>query len=198
MLGRLESGPTAGDGRNGTPRLPHPDVGRPLPQPQELQETSQPAWLGVFHTRHLANTLPAVPIRRAISDDVPVLRALWAESSDETTFTPYPGSPFSESLVTDHLAFLAEEAGAATGCVYAALPSEHYGFVFGLYVRPAARRHGLAQGLMRAVAEALRDEGRRYVVLSVETPNEAARSLYEQLGFVDVARTLRTDVDQLL
>jgi ribosomal protein S18 acetylase RimI-like enzyme len=139
-----------------------------------------------------------VLIRRAIPDDVPALRALWSEFSNEATFTPYPGSPFSESLVTEHLAFVAEEAGEAVGCVYAALPSEHYGFVFGLYVRPAARRRGLAQSLMRTVAEALRDEGRRYVVLSVDTPNEAARSLYEQLGFVDAASTLRIDVAELL
>ena len=152
----------------------------------------------MFHTRHLAHTLLVVPIRRAIPDDVAVLRALWAESTDETTFTPYPGLAFADSLVTEHLAFLSEEAGDAVGCVYGALPSEHYGFVFGLYVRPSARRHGLARDLMRAVAEALRDEGRQYVVLSVDTPNDAARALYEQLGFVDMARTLRADVDQLL
>lgn len=198
MLGRLESGPAAGRGRNGTAWLADADVGRLLPQLEKLEETREGAWLGVFHTRHLAHTLALVPIRRAIPDDLPALRALWAESTDETTFTPYPGPAFSETLVTEHLAFLAEEAGAATGCVYAALPSEHFGFVFGLYVRPAARRRGLARSLMRTVAEALRDEGRQYVVLSVDTPNEAARSLYEELGFVDAASTLRADVDRLL
>ena len=137
-------------------------------------------------------------IRRATLDDGPALNTLWTEFCAEATFTPYPGPAFSDSLVTEHLAFLAEEAEDMIGCVYAALPSEHYGFVFGLYVRPAARRHGLAQNLMRAVTETIRDEGRRYVVLSVDTPNDAARSLYEQLGFIDVARTLRADVDELL
>ena len=198
MVGRLEGGAAPGRGRNGTPGLPHTDVGRLLPQPEELQQTSERARLCVFHVRHLAHTLAAVPIRRAIPDDVPALRTLWTASTDETTFTPYPGSAFSESLVTEHLAFLAKEAGDAVGCVYAALPSEHFGFVFGLYVRPPARRRALAQSLMRAVAEAVRGEGRRYVVLSVDTPNEAARSLYEQLGFVDAARTLRADIDELL
>ena len=72
-------------------------------------------------------------------------------------------------------------------CVYVNLASESFGFVFGLYVRPEARRRGIARALMRAVAEALRDEGREYVVLSVDTPNDAARALYE--GLRPVSRT---------
>jgi ribosomal protein S18 acetylase RimI-like enzyme len=51
---------------------------------------------------------------------------------------------------------------------------------------------------MRSIAAVLRDEGRRYVVLGVDTPNESARAFYEQLGFVDAARTLRADVEDLL
>ena len=50
---------------------------------------------------------------------------------------------------------------------------------------------------MRAVAAILREQGRRYVVLNVDTPNEPARAFYERLGFVDAARTLRADVDDL-
>lgn len=51
---------------------------------------------------------------------------------------------------------------------------------------------------MRAVAETPREEGRRYIVLTVDTPNAAARALYDRLGFVDAARTLRLDVDDPL
>jgi ribosomal protein S18 acetylase RimI-like enzyme len=51
---------------------------------------------------------------------------------------------------------------------------------------------------MRAVADLLRAEGRRYVVLNVDTPNEGARVFYERLGFADAARTLRVEVDRLL
>jgi ribosomal protein S18 acetylase RimI-like enzyme len=137
-------------------------------------------------------------IRRALLDDEDAMRALWTEFTAETTYTPYPGSEFSASLLTDQLAFIAEGSDAPVGCVFAAMPSDHFGFVFGLYVRPNARRHGLAQHLMRTVAQALRDEGRQYVVLSVDTPNAAARSLYGKLGFVDAARTLRADIDDLL
>jgi len=73
-----------------------------------------------------------------------------------------------------------------------------FGFVFGLYVVPDARRRGIARALMREVARLLADEGRGYVVLSVDTPNEQARSLYERLGFEDAARVLRVEVARLL
>ena len=62
---------------------------------------------------------------------------------------------------------------------------------------PEARRRGVAEALVRAAALILRDEGRPYLVLGVDTPNEAARALYAKLGFVDQARTLRADVDRL-
>lgn len=126
------------------------------------------------------------------------MRSLWDQFTAETSYAPYPAPAFSPSLLTDLLAFIAEEDGTAVGSVYAATPSAHHGFVFGLYVVPAARRRGLAHELMRAVVEALRDEGRSYVELNVDTPNTAAHALYEELGFRDAARILRADVSDLL
>ena len=119
-------------------------------------------------------------------------------SSEETAYTPYPGAAFDETFLQQFVALVAEDAGEPAGCVYANLASETFGFVFGLYVRPEARRRGIARALMRAVAEALRDEGREYVVLSVDTPNDAARGLYDGLGFTDAARTLRARTADLL
>jgi ribosomal protein S18 acetylase RimI-like enzyme len=138
-----------------------------------------------------------VDIRRATIADEAVMRALWDEFTEDATYTPYPGSPFSASLLVDQIAFLAESDGAPAGCVYAN-PSDHFGFVFGLYVRPEYRGQGHARELMRTVAEALRRDGKQYIVLNVDTPNAAARSLYEKLGFVDAARTLRVDIGTLL
>jgi ribosomal protein S18 acetylase RimI-like enzyme len=137
-------------------------------------------------------------IRRATEADVDTMRRLWDEFTAEGTFTPYPGNAFEPALVTDHVALVAEEEGEAVGTVYANVSSPHFGYVFGLYTRPAARRQGVARALMRSIAAVLRDQGRRYVVLSVDTPNESARAFYEQLGFVDAARTLRADVEDLL
>jgi ribosomal protein S18 acetylase RimI-like enzyme len=137
-------------------------------------------------------------IRRATEADVDTMRRLWDEFTAEATFTPYPGNAFQPALLTDHIALVAEEKGEALGTVYANVSSPHFGYVFGLYTRPAARRRGVARALMRSIAAVLRDQGRGYVVLSVDTPNESAREFYARLGFVDAARTLRTDVEDLL
>ena len=137
-------------------------------------------------------------IRRATAGDLSVMRRLWDEFTAEATFTPYPGSPFEPSLVTKHIALIAEEGDRVIGTVYANTTSPDFGYVFGLYTRPEARRRGVAQALMRAIASALRGQGRRYLVLSVDTPNEKARALYDRLGFEDAARMLRVEVDALI
>jgi ribosomal protein S18 acetylase RimI-like enzyme len=137
-------------------------------------------------------------IRRATEADTDVMRRLWDEFTAEAHYTPYPSSPFEPALLTDHVALVAEDDGEAVGTLYANVSSPHFGFVFGVYVQPAARRRGVARALMRAIAELLREQGREHVVLSVDTPNDGAREFYERLGFVDAARTLRLDVDRLL
>jgi GNAT superfamily N-acetyltransferase len=139
-----------------------------------------------------------VNVRRAGSGDVDLARALWERFVEETAYTPYPPAPFEPTLVTDHLALVAEEDGQAVGIVYANLTSPGFGFVFGLYVEPASRRRGVATALMREVASAIGEDGREHVVLSVDTENAAARALYARLGFVDAARTLRSDVSGLM
>jgi len=48
-------------------------------------------------------------IRRATEADLTVMRRLWNEFTAEATFTPYPGSAFEPSLVTKHIALVAEE-----------------------------------------------------------------------------------------
>ena len=137
-------------------------------------------------------------IRRATEADLETMRRLWDEFTAEATFTPYPSNAFEPALLTDHVALVAEEDGEPVGTVYANVSSPHFGYVFGLYTRPMARRQGIGRALMRSIAAVLRDEGRGYVVLSVDTPNEDARRFYERLGFVDAARTLRADVEDLL
>jgi ribosomal protein S18 acetylase RimI-like enzyme len=137
-------------------------------------------------------------IRRATEADTEVMRELWNDFSAEAHYTPYPSSPFEPALLTDHIALVAEDHAEAVGTVYANVSSPHFGFVFGLYTRPDARRRGIAKALMRAVAATLQEQGREHIVLSVDTPNEGAREFYERLGFVDAARTLRLDVQSLL
>ncbi len=77
-------------------------------------------------------------------------------------------------------------------------PSDEHGFVFGLYVIPSSRGRGVATALMVAGATQLERQRRRYIVLTVDPPNASARVMYEQFGFVDQARVLRTEVRHLL
>ena len=53
-----------------------------------------------------------------------------------------------------------------------------------LAVAPGRRRAGIATGLMREVLRAAREEGAARATLEVRRSNEAARGLYERLGFV--------------
>jgi ribosomal protein S18 acetylase RimI-like enzyme len=139
-----------------------------------------------------------IGVRRATDADIELMRRLWDDFNTEATYTPYPPGGFEPGLVRNHLALVAEEDGEAVGTLYANLSTPHFGYVFGVYTRPEARGRGVGRELMRAVARLLRDEGREWVVLSVDTPNEGARAFYERLGFEDASRMLRTSVDRLL
>ncbi|WP_443034037.1 GNAT family N-acetyltransferase [Streptomyces sp. CA2R106] len=52
-------------------------------------------------------------------------------------------------------------------------------------VAPGRRRRGLATAVMGALARRAYDEGARAAYLQVEADNEAARALYDRLGFTD-------------
>jgi ribosomal protein S18 acetylase RimI-like enzyme len=139
-----------------------------------------------------------VTTRRAGPTDVELARTFWEGLVEEATYTPYPPAPFVPSLLADHLALVAEQGNEPVGIVYANVGSPGFGFVFGLYVVPAARRRGVATALVRDIAAALKEDGRDHVVLSVDTENAAGRALTARLGFVDSARTMRADVGGLL
>ena len=55
-----------------------------------------------------------------------------------------------------------------------------------LYVRPAFRRFGLGRLLAEAVLDAARQIGYSSVLLDTLDDMEAARALYEELGFIEV------------
>jgi ribosomal protein S18 acetylase RimI-like enzyme len=60
--------------------------------------------------------------------------------------------------------------------------ARHKGMLWGVYVRPAARGHGVARRLTEAVIDHAR--GRVEILqLTVVTSNERARRLYAHLGF---------------
>ncbi|MCO6466192.1 MAG: GNAT family N-acetyltransferase [Bradyrhizobiaceae bacterium] len=59
----------------------------------------------------------------------------------------------------------------------------HKGRIWGLYVRPAVRGHGIASALVRNVIMAAEEIGCEQIQLSVSTNNKDSYSLYLRLGF---------------
>ena len=75
-----------------------------------------------------------------------------------------------------------EVVGTVGFFIYAGTKMRHRGAIFGLYVKPEWRRHGVARKLVEAVFEHAHDKVEQ-VQLAVVTTNVAARGLYESLGF---------------
>jgi ribosomal protein S18 acetylase RimI-like enzyme len=62
------------------------------------------------------------------------------------------------------------------------LKTAHRGNIWGVYVTPGARGHGIARALISHIIDYARTQVSQ-VHLSVVTENDSARSLYESLGF---------------
>ncbi len=60
----------------------------------------------------------------------------------------------------------------------------HKGMLWGMYVRPEARGHGIARRLVEAVLDHAASEV-EILQLAVTTDNAPARALYQRLGFVE-------------
>jgi [ribosomal protein S18]-alanine N-acetyltransferase len=73
------------------------------------------------------------------------------------------------------------DRGVAAYCVYDVAAGELQ--VHNLAVHPAARRSGMGRLLMRVVLEGAARRGARTALLEVRRSNDAARRLYDSLGF---------------
>ena len=140
-----------------------------------------------------AGPAAGLTIRPAVEADgerlVEIDRLTWSP-----TFTPRPGPPeagdvFWNERSTPENVLVAELAGQIVGYVKIQHPtpfpaSEHVWYCSGLAVEPGSQRMGVGRALMEAVIEEARSRGGRRLTLGVFAPNEAARALYEELGFV--------------
>ena len=87
--------------------------------------------------------------------------------------------------------FLAEQQGRSVGAaccqlfagLYPAILRRElrcYGYIWGVYVAPEERRHGLGKQLTETCVQALRAEGCTHALLHAAPPG---RGIYERLGF---------------
>jgi ribosomal protein S18 acetylase RimI-like enzyme len=141
-------------------------------------------------------------IRRATEADLDTIQALWAEMEDELGGPEWVRERWEEERVDverrlrDAAIFIAEDDQPVA---YLGLDfrDPRIAEVQSVYVRPAARRKGVARSLVAEAAAAARAQGYDHLTLDVLTSNHDARALYERLGFVEYQRALAVSLDDL-
>ncbi len=138
-------------------------------------------------------------IRAATSDDLPLVRELWKAFTVEIPDEPWREDDLEEDLawleqaIRDEIVLLADDDGLAV----ARRRGDRLGFLEVVYVRPEARRSGLAAALVREVATRLREAGAEMLELEVLASNTEARAIYERWGLKPVELTLGAPLEQL-
>jgi ribosomal protein S18 acetylase RimI-like enzyme len=138
-------------------------------------------------------------IRPATADDLPLVRELWQAFNDEIPDEPWREDDLAEDLarleqaIRDDIVLLADEGGLAV----ARRKGERLGFLEVVYVRPDARRSGLAAQLVREVAAQMREGGVEMLELEVLASNAEARAIYDRWGFKPVELKLGAPLAQL-
>jgi ribosomal protein S18 acetylase RimI-like enzyme len=142
-------------------------------------------------------------IRRAKKADLDTIHVLWEEMEEEIGGPEWVREPWEEERVDverrlrEAAIFLAEEDEQPVG--YGALDfrDPRIAELQSLYVRPTARRRGVAAALISEALAVARDHGFAHLSVGVLTSNHGAQTVYERLGFVEYHRTLAVTLDDL-
>jgi ribosomal protein S18 acetylase RimI-like enzyme len=93
-----------------------------------------------------------------------------------------------------HAQFAAMVDDRMVGLIGAQRAKDDSVYLYSLWLEPAVRHRGLADELLETAVTWARGERMTTVTLRVDTGNDAARSVYERLGFVvDPAAACRRD-----
>jgi ribosomal protein S18 acetylase RimI-like enzyme len=124
-----------------------------------------------------------VLIREATQPDIPAVLALWGVSRSGHAATEDTPEAL-ERLVADRPGALlvAEEGGTVVGALIATWDGWR-GNMYRLAVRDADRRRGIGSALVRAGEERLRARGITRVTALVAREDEAARALWDAVGY---------------
>jgi ribosomal protein S18 acetylase RimI-like enzyme len=138
-------------------------------------------------------------IRPATADDLQLVRELWSAFNAEIPDESWREEDLEEDLawleqaIREEIVLLADDAGLAV----ARRKGDRMGFLEVVYVRPEARRNGLAAQLVREVAARLRETGAEMLELEVLASNAEARAIYDRWGLRPVELTLAAPLAQL-
>ncbi len=142
-------------------------------------------------------------IRPATREDLPALAELWRAFAaeipppDYAAFDPERELREIEEIVRGAIALVAEEAGDPVGFALARKKGPRLGFLSDLYVRPEARRLGVARALVREVVERLQADGVEMLELEVKESNRGASAIYQRWGLRETLLTLAAPVAEL-
>ena len=142
-------------------------------------------------------------VRRATDADLAALEGLWrafeAEVPAPTHVEVDEGRELAEiaAIVESGLAFVAEADAEIVGLALARLTGSHVARLTDLYVRPDARRSGVAAALVHEVVDVLGNHGAELLELEVSSSNAAARTVYQHWGFVEESVTLAAPLSSL-
>jgi ribosomal protein S18 acetylase RimI-like enzyme len=141
-------------------------------------------------------------VRRAGSDDLPVLEQLYRDFFAEVPPSAHDLVDIEHelgevrSILDGGQAFVAEDDGAVLGFALMQRRSALLVQLSDLYVRPDARARGVASALVRAAISA-QDGGAEYVNLEAKAANGVARSVYQHWGFRDDLVVMVAPLEQL-
>jgi ribosomal protein S18 acetylase RimI-like enzyme len=140
-------------------------------------------------------------LRRTTADDLALVRELWDEFDRERPAPAFLAETWEQDGVDARVrageVILAEEDGAALGFAEFKRGTDAALWLQTIYVRPAARRRGIAKALLQELAAEARERGMSHLALEVLTDNGDARAVYDRLGFSEFSRSLAVPVDEL-
>ena len=98
---------------------------------------------------------------------------------------PWSNEDFKDSFLSENNCYLiAEHDGVIAGyCGYWGIADE--GYIYNVAVREEYRRQQIGYQMLSELIRHAKDRGISALTLEVRQSNEAARRLYERLGFVD-------------
>jgi ribosomal protein S18 acetylase RimI-like enzyme len=142
-------------------------------------------------------------IRPATENDESVLHELWQDFHSDPPLPDWWDDSWDEGwaeirrFMHDGFALVAEEDGAVVGYALARALRPRVVYLNDIYVRPDARRRGVAKALISEIVATSRKQGIEVMLLNVDNENAAARAVYRRLGFRERATGMMVELEQL-